>query len=144
MLNKQLYLEFVNHRGNYMDTIGNILTSLINAQKVGKKRIVVPYSKHTESFISFLQQKGLVAKVRLKDETKRELLVTLAYEGKAPRIHGVRRLSRPGQRRYSGKGEIPYSFDGVGMVIISTSKGLLDDKTARKQGMGGELLCEVW
>ena len=127
-----------------MDTIGNILTSIINAQTVGKKHIVVPYSKHTESLLTFLQQKGLVAKVRVKDENKRELLITLAYEGKQPRIHGVRRLSRPGQRRYAGKGGIPYSFDGIGMVIVSTSKGLLDDKTARKQGMGGELLCEVW
>jgi len=127
-----------------MDIIGNLLTSLINAQRVGKKRMVIPYSRLSEALVTFLQQKGLVAKVRVKNEERRELVVTLAYEGKEPRVHGVRRLSRPGQRRYAGKGAIPYSYDGVGMIVISTSQGLRDDKTARKEGMGGELLCEVW
>jgi len=127
-----------------MDTLGNFLTSLINAQRVGKKRMVAPYSVLNESVANFLQTKGLVAKVRRKGEGMNELIVTLAYEAGSPRVHGLRRLSRPGQRRYAGAGEIPYSYDGLGLIVISTSQGLKDDKTARSEGVGGELLCEIW
>ena len=81
----------------------------------------------------------------MQDGPRSKLVLTLAYDEEgAPLIHGVRRLSRPGQRLYTPSDKIPYSLDGVGSVILSTSKGLMDDSKARKLGVGGELVCEVW
>ncbi|MEX2055071.1 MAG: 30S ribosomal protein S8, partial [Candidatus Andersenbacteria bacterium] len=92
-----------------------------------------------------LHEKGLVAALRTQEGPQPKLVVTLAYsdDGDA-RIHGLKRLSRPGQRLYATKADIPYSLDGVGMVILSTSKGLMDDSKARQEGLGGELICEIW
>ena len=127
-----------------MDTIANMLVSLKNAQQVGKKRIAVPYSKAAVSLAQFFQEKGLVVKIREQEGPRRKLIITLNYADDKPRLNGLRRISKPGQRRYVGKDEIPYSFDGFGFLIISTSRGLVDDKTARRDGIGGEIICEVW
>lgn len=128
-----------------MDTIANMLTTIINAQRVNKKRVLVPYSRFKESLARLLQEKGLIAAYRVQDGTIRKLIITLQYgtDGSA-RIHGLKRLSRPGQRLYAAKTEIPYSLDGIGMVVISTSQGLMDDRQARRDGVGGELICEIW
>ena len=127
-----------------MDTVANFLNALITAQRVGKKRVAVPYSALTESMARFLQEKGKIAKLRMQEGPHPKLVITLQYHDKEPAMHGVRRLSKSGQRRYAGKTAIPYSRDGVGFVIVSTSRGLMDDTTARKQGVGGELMCEIW
>lgn len=128
-----------------MDTIANMLTSILNAQRVGKKRVQVPYSRFKERLAELLRDKGLLATIRVEEGTQPMLVLTLAYDEQGgARIHGLRRLSSPGQRYYVSKKEIPYSLDGVGMVVLSTSKGLMDDRRARKEGMGGELICEIW
>lgn len=128
-----------------MDTIANMLTSILNAQRVGKKRVVVPYSRFKERLAELLRDKGLIATLRTQEGSQPTLVLTLAYDEQGgARIHGLRRLSSPGQRYYVPKTDIPYSLDGVGMVIVSTPKGLMDDRRARKEGMGGELICEIW
>lgn len=129
-----------------MDTVGNFLTALNNAARVRQPRVVLPASRFTSELARFLEQKGYVAAVKAETEgTRPKVTVTLAYrDAKTPKLHGARRISTPGRRRYAGAGNIPYSFDGVGVVVVSTSQGLKGDRDARKAGLGGELICEVW
>lgn len=127
-----------------MDALSSLLISLNNARLVRKKRIAVPYSTLASNLARFLQEKGIIAKIREQAGPPRKLIITLAYAGTASRLHGIKRLSRPGQRRYASHRELPYVYDGVGFIIISTSRGLVDDATARREKVGGELLCEVW
>lgn len=128
-----------------MDTIANMLTVIINAQRVGKQRVALDYSRFKESLARLLKDKELVADYRIQESDRPKLIVTLSYDGAGqPRIAGVRRISKPGQRIYVGSAKVPYSHDGMGSVIISTSQGLMDDRNARKLGLGGELVCEIW
>lgn len=128
-----------------MDTVANMLTALVNAQRVGKKRVALPYSRFQKSLLEFLQQQGLVAKVRVQESPRAKLVVTLAYdEHEEPKIAGAKRLSSPGRRYYAGSDEIPFSYQGFGTIVVSTSEGLLDDVSARKRGLGGELVCAIW
>lgn len=128
-----------------MDTIANMLTTIINAQRVGKQRVALPYSKFKESLAQLLQSKGLVAAVRVQEGPRSKLVVTLAYQDETiPRISGVKRLSTPGRRLYAQQQDIPRPLTEAGSIIISTSQGLMDDATARRNGVGGELVCEIW
>ncbi len=128
-----------------MDTIANMLNTIINAQNVNKKRVMVPYSRFKESLARLLQEKGLLAAMRVQEGPQPSLVLSLAYQKNgSPRIHGLRRLSRPGQRLYVSKADIPRSLDGLGVVVVSTPEGLMDDRKARKEGVGGELVCEIW
>ncbi len=128
-----------------MDPIADMLNTLKNAQKVGKKRVAVPYSRSKKNLLEFLQRKGLVAKIRLQEGPHAKLVVSLAYgEDDAPVITGVKRLSSPGGRIYAPYTEIPYDYDQFGTIIISTSHGLMDSKEARTQKLGGELMCAIW
>lgn len=121
-----------------------MLVSLVNAQSVNKKRVAVPYSQFKASLLKLLQAKGMIAKVRLQESAKPKLIVSLAYENGQPKLHGLSRLSTPGQRIYASHKHIPYIYDGTGFVIISTSQGLVDDREARAKKLGGELVCKVW
>jgi len=128
-----------------MDTVADMLTSIINAQRVHKPRVAVPYSRFKESLARLLIDKELLAAARVQEGTRAKLVLTLKYgDADEPLISGIKRLSKPGQRVYARRGQIPYSFDGTGSVIISTPQGLMDDAQARKTGVGGELVCEVW
>lgn len=128
-----------------MDTIANMLTTIINAQRVGKQRVALPYSKFKESLAELLQSKGLVAAVRVQEGPRAKLVVTLAYENETiPRISGVKRLSTPGRRLYVQREAIPRPLTESGSIIVSTSQGLMDDTAARRNGVGGELVCEIW
>lgn len=128
-----------------MDTVANMLTTLINAQRVGKRRVAIPYASFTKELLEFLQQRGLVASVRVQEAPKAKLVVTLAYDdNNQPAIHGVRRLSKPGSRYYSRSTAIPYRYAKIGFILLSTSKGLKDDRQARREKVGGELICAIW
>lgn len=128
-----------------MDSIANMLITISNAQKVHKQRVALPYSQFKVSLARLLQEKGLIAALRVQEGPTSQLILTLAYKDNGrPAIQGVRRLSKPGQRRYVSREQIPYCLDGFGLVILSTSQGLMDDKRARRTGIGGELVCEIW
>lgn len=129
-----------------MDTVGNFLTALNNAVRVLKPRVVLPAARFTSELARFLEKKGYVAAVKVETEGARPTVtVTLAYhDPKTPKLHGARRISTPGRRRYATVSDIPFSFDGKGVVVVSTSQGLKGDRDARKAGLGGELICEVW
>ena len=128
-----------------MDTVANMLTTLINAQRVNKVRVAVPYAKMQESLLKFLKEKKRIASMRVQEGEKPKLVVTLKYdEDKNPAIRGVRRVSKPGARKYVSAAAMPYTKHGDAFFVVSTSKGIIDEVTARRTGIGGELICEIW
>jgi small subunit ribosomal protein S8 len=126
-----------------MDTIADMLTTLANAQRVGKERIAVPHSRFKEQLVRLLKEKGAVAGVRVQDTARPKLVITLAYENGQPRVRQAIRLSKPGRRMYVGHNQLPWAVEGVNSYIISTSEGLMDERGARTKGLGGELICEL-
>jgi small subunit ribosomal protein S8 len=149
---RDLFQGCASLRGNYfigysiMDSIANMLTALLNAQRVGKTRVAVPYSSFKEQLAALLQSKGLVSSIRVQEGVRPQIIMTLAYDEESgrPRIQGVKRLSTPGRRRYVKQGEVPYPVTDAGAIVVSTSAGLMDDRQARGSGVGGELVCEIW
>lgn len=129
-----------------MDPIANMLTKIRNAQKVGHPSIVVSNSKIKSAILDVLKKAGYVKSVKKNKEeaTSKELIVELKYDDKKPAIRHIERVSAPGCRIYVSKDHIPYVLSGQGRAVISTSKGLMTDKEARKQKLGGEVICKVW
>jgi small subunit ribosomal protein S8 len=128
------------------DQIADMLTIIRNALAVKKPFAVVPFSKLKMELAKILLKNGFVEKVDTEGrKVKKEIKIYLKYnEDKTPAISGLKRISKPGQRIYKKYKELkPVKF-GYGIAVISTSKGLLTDKEARKQKLGGEVICEVW
>lgn len=126
------------------DPISDMLTRIRNGQMAGKVRVTMPMSKEKMAIASLLRDEGYVREV-LTEEVEGKPLLTVVlkyYEGK-PVIDRIQRVSRPGLRVYKGKNELPQVLDGLGVAIISTSKGLMTDRAARAAGHGGEVLCYV-
>jgi small subunit ribosomal protein S8 len=113
---------------------------------VKKPDVSLPYSKFKHNLARILESEGLLKSVDVKEETGLKTLVLgMKYgDGGEPAISGLKRVSKPGQRIYSNNKEIPRSLGGAGITIVSTSKGLMTDKTARKQHIGGEIVCQIW
>ena len=129
------------------DQISDLLTRIRNAQGVKHPSVVVPASKAKASVLEVLQSEGYIAGFELQeDENKKPILnVQLRYtETGLPVIKEIKRLSKPGRRLYVAKEKIPVNRGGLGTVIVSTSKGVLSDRVAREQGVGGELICSVF
>ena len=126
------------------DPLADMLTRIRNAQRVGKAEVVMPSSKLKVSVARVLQDEGYVSGFSVSEDTKPELVITLKYfEGK-PVIAELDRVSRPGLRNYAGKNELPSVRGGLGIAIVSTSKGVMTDRAARTAGVGGEVLCTVF
>jgi len=122
-----------------------MITSLLNAQRAGKKRVAIPYSRFKKALLDMLISKEMISHVRVQEGVQAKLIVTLAYnEAGEGRIRGVRRLSKPGRRVYVGSNEMPFAYNGIGFVIVSTPQGLLDESRARREKIGGELICAIW
>lgn len=127
------------------DPITDFLNRIRNAKAVLHPKVDVPFSNLKYEIAKILEKQGLVGKVERKGKkTKRIIEITLKYEEKTSVISGLKRVSKPGQRIYKGSKEIRRIRGGYGMAIISTSKGLMTDKEARKQRIGGEVICEIW
>jgi small subunit ribosomal protein S8 len=126
------------------DPIADMITRIRNAQAVYKKDVAIPASKLKASIAEVLKTEGYILdyKVEMVDG-KKTLLITLKYYEGKPVIRSINRLSAPGLRVYSSKDNLPKIMDGMGIVIISTSKGVLSDRIAKSQGCGGELLISV-
>lgn len=128
------------------DPVADLLTRIRNAQMRRHDALEMPASRLRTAILSILEREGYIKgfQALTPDSGHPALRVELKYvEGRAA-IEGLRRLSRPGLRRYVAKGEIPKVQGGFGVAILSTSRGVLTDKDARKNGVGGELLCAVW
>jgi small subunit ribosomal protein S8 len=128
------------------DPISDFLTHLRNASKAGLAVCVSPHSKLKESLANILKNEGYVRDVATGTDERghKTVLVTMKYVDSAPVITGLKRSSTPGRRLYTGYTEIPRVLNGLGIAIISTSKGLMKDQDARRNKLGGELVCTVW
>ena len=126
------------------DPIADMLVRIKNAAAVGKPTVKMPSSKIKVAIAGVLQDEGYIGGSRVtEDGAKAELEIVLKYfEGK-PVIERLQRVSRSGLRQYRGKDELPKVLNGLGIAIISTSKGIMTDSKARQQGVGGEVLCIV-
>ena len=127
------------------DPLADMLTRIRNAQMAGKTTVEIPASKLKSAVCTVLQDEGYIAGFsELEREAKQQLVVELKYfEGK-PVIAELDRTSRPGLRRYAGKDQLPTIRGGLGVAIISTSRGVMTDRAARAAGVGGEVLCTVF
>ncbi len=135
------------------DTISDMLTRIRNANLVSKPTVLIANTKINQKICEILQQEGFIAGFSVLDINKNELIVSLKYKkmglisnGSAgkPCITNLKRISKPGLRIYSNYKEIPKILGGLGIIIISTSKGLMTDKEARNSHLGGELVCSIW
>jgi len=126
------------------DPISDMLTRIRNAGNAQLPSIELPHSRIKESVAKLLQQQGYITDVSVEGDTKKKLKMRLKFNGKKSVIEGLKRISKPGLRRYVGATEIPRVRGGLGVAIVSTSEGLLTDQQARKKNLGGELLCYIW
>ena len=130
---------------SFSDPIANMLTIIRNAHKVRKDTVDIPASKLTERVLGIFKKDGYIEDYRLlKDNKQGVLKVYLKYDNKKPAIMGLERVSKSGLRVYASNTEIPRVLNGLGTAVISTSKGVIDDKEARKLKIGGEVLCYIW
>ncbi len=127
------------------DPIADLIIRIKNALMARKTSVRVPYSRVKQAIATILLQEGYVTSVEVVENTPfKELDITLRYVGKLPAVNDVKRLSTPGRRLYSPAHKIPRALGGYGITIVSTSRGVMTDKTARKENVGGELLCQIW
>lgn len=128
------------------DPVADFLARIRNAQLVKHAEIVLPSSKMKVRIAEILSNEGYVGDVRIdKDEKQNRLVVGLKYDGEGrPVIEGMRRVSKPGLRVYKAAKDIPTVRGGMGMAVVSTSRGVMSDQQARKENVGGEVLCYIW
>lgn len=127
------------------DPIADMLTRIRNAGNAGHPTVTIPASNLKKAIAQILLDEGYIAKFECEDDNKQgTITVTLKYSGKKHVISGIKRISKPGLRTYADKENLPYVLGGLGIAIISTSKGVMTDKSARKLGVGGEVLAYVW
>ncbi len=128
------------------DPIADFLTRIRNANMVLMDKVEIPASKTKMGLAEILKAEGFINDVELIEDGKQGVIrVYLKYgAGREKIINGLKRISKPGLRVYAGKDELPRVMGGLGIAIISTSKGLMVDRVARKEGLGGEGLCYVW
>ena len=128
------------------DPISDMLTRLRNASAAGHDKVVVPMSSIKAKLAEVLKAEGFIKDFILhKDQVQGSITLVLRYgPSREPAITGIKRVSKPGLRRYANKRQIPEVLNGLGIAILSTSRGVLVDRDAKAKGLGGELLCTVW
>ena len=128
------------------DPIGDMLTKIMNATRVRHEKVDVPRSRIKEQIARILQNEGFIKSYKCIEDRKQGIIRIYLKSG--PRndsvINGIKRMSKPGLRKYVEKEKIPEILGGLGVAILSTSRGVITDKEARALGVGGELLCHVW
>ena len=130
----------------FADPIGDMITRIRNAQLRTLYNVKVPSSKYRAKILEVLKQEGYISNYKLLPDSKNKnsLVVDLKYYKGLPVIKEIKRVSRPGRRVYARASSIPKVQNGLGMVIISTSKGIMTDNDARSKNIGGELICRVF
>ena len=128
------------------DPVADMLTRIRNANTAGHAEVSVPASKIKKNIAEILLKEGYIkAYDVVSGEVQDNIVITMKYgQGKTRVISGIKRISKPGLKVYAKKDEVPKVLGGLGIAIISTSKGLITDKEARKLGVGGEVICYVW
>ncbi|MCI8988689.1 MAG: 30S ribosomal protein S8 [Clostridia bacterium] len=128
------------------DPIADMLTRIRNAIMVNKDTVEVPSSNMKKAIADILLEEGYISDLKLvEDGYSGKLLITLKYVGKKQSvINGLKRISKPGLRSYSGVEDMPKVLDGLGIAILSTNKGIMTDRKAKAANVGGEVLCYIW
>lgn len=130
---------------NVSDPIADMLTRIRNAIIARHDQVLVPASKTKIAIAKVLKEEGFIKDYSVvRGKPERVIKISLKYVDHTPVLMGIERVSKPGLRVYVGKGEIPRVYGGLGVSIISTSKGIMTGKESWKKGLGGELLCYVW
>ena len=125
------------------DPIADMLTRIRNGQSAAKVEVTMPASNMKQSIAKVLKDEGYIKDFSVSEGAKAEMSVSLKYHDGKPVIDTIQRISRPGLRIYKNKDEIPSILNGLGVVIVSTSNGMMTDRAARAAGIGGELICSV-
>ena len=127
------------------DPIADMLTRITNANAVMHEKVDVPHSNLKDRLAEILKEEGYIANYKVvTDGNKKNLRVYLKYDGKERVIKGIKRISKPGRRVYSSVEDMPRVLSGLGIAIVSTSKGIVTDRVARRENVGGEILAFVW
>lgn len=127
------------------DPIADMLTRIRNSAMVKGEKVDIPASRIKLEIAKILKEEGFIKAYKiLKDKKQGILRLTLKYMENANAITGLKRVSKPGRRVYVGSGEIPRVMGGVGIAILTTSKGLVSDRAGRREGVGGEVICYIW
>jgi small subunit ribosomal protein S8 len=128
------------------DPIADMLTRIRNANNAKHPNVTLPSSNIKKAIADIMLEEGYIKDVQYIEDTKQGILeITLKYgENDSKVISGLKRISKPGLRIYASKDEVPKVLNGLGVAVISTSKGVMTDKNARKQNVGGEVLCYIW
>lgn len=131
------------------DPIADMLTRIRNALTAGRTSVSIPYSKMKEELARVLQEEGYIERYQVREDSPvNQIDIELKYVGsrrqRRPVITGLKRVSKPGRRIYAGYKEIPWVLSGMGVAILTTPRGLMTDQQARRERVGGEVLCFVW
>ena len=126
------------------DTLADMFTRIRNAQMAEKSTVTMPSSKMKVTVAKVLQQEGYIAGFVVEGQVKPSLAIELKYFNGKPVIESINRVSRPGLRRYSSTNNLPKVNNGLGIAVVSTSKGVMTDREARRLGVGGEVICTVF
>ncbi|BBA53101.1 30S ribosomal protein S8 [Fusobacterium varium] len=127
------------------DPIADMLTRIRNANAVMHEKVDIPHSTLKDKIAEILKEEGYIANYKVvTDGNKKSIRVYLKYDGKDRIIKGIKRISKPGRRVYSSVEEMPRVLSGLGIAIVSTSKGIVTDRVARRENVGGEILAFVW
>lgn len=127
------------------DPIADMLTRIRNAVAASRSYVVLPHSKIKQNIAALLKDNNFIADYKVEEaEGFKSIVITLSDDGREVAISNLQRVSKPGRRVYTSSQDIPLVLGGRGMVILSTSNGLMTGRDARKQGLGGELICKVW
>jgi small subunit ribosomal protein S8 len=126
------------------DPIADMLTRIRNAYMVSKPTVLIPHSKIKLAIAQIMKTEKYIEDVAVVDEKFPTIKIKLKYKNRISAIESIQRVSRCGRRMYSGKEELPKVLNNYGIAIVSTSKGLMTNKNAKKQGIGGEVLCEIY
>jgi small subunit ribosomal protein S8 len=126
------------------DPISDMLTRLRNGGRALQPQVELPHSRLKENIATILKSEGYVSEVAVEGKVIKKIKIRLKYNGKKNVIEGLKRISKPGLRKYVGATEIPRVRGGLGVAVISTPEGVMTDTQARKKNLGGELLCYVW
>jgi len=126
------------------DPIADMLTRIRNAVAVNKPEVVLPYSKIKHAIAKILVKEEYLESAEKIDEKFSNLKLVLKYNNKKPVITHIKRISKPGRRVYVGKDSIPFVLNDLGIAVMSTSRGVMSNRQARRSRVGGELICEIW
>ena len=127
------------------DPISDMLTRIRNAQRANLSEVSIPMSKEKKSLAKILEEEGYIKSIREKNKFPKEIILGLKYDSKNNAIiQKIKKISKPGQRIYVGKDKLPKVLNGLGIAVISTSKGLMTNREAWKNNLGGEVVCHIY